>query len=319
MFLLFLPGQIPSTVSSPIKSNTKWKQNGVTIAEGNGKGDQLNQLSAPNGIYVDDDHQCVYITDTQNHRIVQWKSDAKIGRVVAGGNGQGGEINQLSHPTNVIVEKRTDSLIICDMRNKRVVRWPRQNGTSGQTIISDIDCSGIATDNNGDLYVSDWRKNEVRRWKIGETNGTLAAGGNGRGDRHNQLASPAYLFVDEDHSVYVSDYSNHRVMKWVKGGKEGTIVAGGQGQGKKLTQLDNPLGVVVDHLGNVYVADTSNNRIVCWPKGAKEGRLIVGGNMEGQEADAFCRPLGLSFDRQGHLYVVDQGNNRVQKFEIDTS
>jgi hypothetical protein len=52
----------PST-SSHININTKWKQNGFTIAGGNGKGNQLNQLHWPYGIYVDDDDQCIYIAD----------------------------------------------------------------------------------------------------------------------------------------------------------------------------------------------------------------------------------------------------------------
>ena len=33
-------------------------------------------------------------------------------------------------------------------------------------------------------------KNEVRRWKIGETKGTIVAGGNGQGNQLNQLSYP---------------------------------------------------------------------------------------------------------------------------------
>jgi hypothetical protein len=59
------------SLSSRINNNTKWKQNGITIAGGNGNGAQLNQLSHPYGIYVDDDNQCIYISDWRNHRIVE--------------------------------------------------------------------------------------------------------------------------------------------------------------------------------------------------------------------------------------------------------
>jgi sugar lactone lactonase YvrE len=303
--------------SSPISINTKWKQNGTTIAGGNGGGNQSNQLNTPHGIYVDDDNQCIYIADSLNHRIVEWKSGAKMGQVVAGRNGGGNRMDQLNYPTDVIVDKKNDSLIICDSQNSRVVRWSRRNGTKGQMIISSIDCYGVTMDNNGDLYVSDRIKNEVRRWKIGETNGTIVAGGNGKGNELNQLDLPSHLFVDKDHSVYVSDYYNHRVMKWVKGAKEGIVVAGGQGEGDSLTQLSSSRGVIVDHLGNVYVADTHNNRIMCWSKGSKEGRVIVGGNGYGSQPNQLSNPKDLSFDRQGHLYVVSYGNARVQKFEID--
>ncbi len=91
---------------SQININTKWKQYGFTIAGGNGEGDQLNQLSSPFGIYVDDDDQCIYIADCDNHRIVEWKYGAKIGQVVAGGNGngKGNRMDQLNEPTDVIVD-----------------------------------------------------------------------------------------------------------------------------------------------------------------------------------------------------------------------
>ncbi|CAF4955386.1 unnamed protein product, partial [Rotaria socialis] len=92
------------------------------------------------------------------------------------------------------------------------------------------------------LYVSDVVKHEVRRYQLGEKNGTVVAGGNGQGDGLNQLNEPGYLFVDRDHSVYVSDDRNPRVMKWVEGAKEGIVVAGGQGEGNALTQLYHPNG-----------------------------------------------------------------------------
>ncbi|CAF4110361.1 unnamed protein product, partial [Adineta steineri] len=306
-----------SILANHINTNTKWKQHGITIAGGNGYGNQLYQLSRSEGIYVDVDHQAIYIADSRNHRIVEWKYGAKNGQVVAGGKGEGNRSDRLSFPTGVIVDKKNDSLIICDYENRRVVRWSLLNGKHGETIISDIDCSGLAMDKNGDLYVSDNKKNEVRRWKQGERKKTIVAGGNGYGNHLNQLSYPTYIFVDADHSVYVSDTHNHRVMKWMKGAKEGIVVAGGNGEGNSLTQLSHPMGVTVDHLGNVYVADCSNHRIMRWCKGSKKGSIVLGGNGRGDEPNQFNDPRGLSFDVQDNFYIVEQGNHRVQKFEID--
>jgi sugar lactone lactonase YvrE len=261
----------------------------------------------------------MYIADHSNHRIVQWNSRATSGQVVAGGNGQGIRDDQLTYPTDVVVDKDSDSLIICDGGNRRVVRWPRQNGIHGQIIISDIDCYGLAMDNNGYLYVSDSAKHEVRRWRIGATSGTVVAGGNGQGSRLSQLSAPTYIFVDQDHSVYVSDQGNHRVVKWVKGAKEGIIVAGGQNRGNSLKRLNYPRGVVVDQLGTVYVADYYNHRVMRWPKGANQGSVIAGGKGQGIGTDQLNGPWDVSFDRHGNLYVVDYNNDRVQKFNIDSS
>ena len=250
---------------------------------------------------------------------MEWKSGATSGQVVAGGNEEGSGDHQLSYPQDVTVDKERDSLIICDCSNRRVVRWPRRNGTSGETIISNISCRGLTMDENGSLYVTDGGKDEVRRYRRGESQGTVVAGGNGSGNRLDQLSSPTCVFVDRDHSVYVSEYGNTRVMKWVEGAKQGIIVAGGQGEGNGLIQLCNPWGVVVDQLGTVYVADCGNDRIMRWVKGATQGSVIVGGNGKGGQSNQLNGPFGLSFDRHGNLYVVDSGNHRVQKFNIDSN
>ncbi|CAF2082694.1 unnamed protein product, partial [Rotaria magnacalcarata] len=301
-----------------IPANAKWAQNGVTAAGGTGQGGAANQLNWPQGLIVDDD-QTVVIADYWNHRIMQWKNgDTTNGQVVAGGKGAGKGLQQLYEPTDVLIDKETDSLIICDCGNDRVVRWSRRNGTTqGEVLIDNINCYGLAMDEQRYLYVSDTRKHEVRRYQLGENIGTLVAGGNGRGNGLNQLNMPEYLFVDRDHSVYVSDCCNHRVMKWVEGAKEGIVVAGGQGQGNALTQLSYPDGIFVDTLGTLYVADYGNHRVMRWTQGATQGTVIVGGNGRGAGANQFNIPYGLSFDRHGNLYVADAGNHRVQRFSIE--
>ena len=265
-----------------------------------------------------DDDQTIYVADYENDRIIEWQCNAREGRIVAGGNGRGDRMHQLNQPTDVIIDRETNSVIIADYGNRRVMRWSRQNNTHGEVIISDIDCSRLTMDKNGSLYVSDMRKNEVRRWKIGEKGqGTIMAGGNGQGHHFNQLNTPTGIFVDEDESLYVSDRDNHRVMKWVKDGREGVVVAGGNGRGDSWRQLSCPQGVLVDQLGHIYVADFDNHRVMRWCEGAKEGTLVVGGNGEGQQSNQLNGPTDLSFDRQGNLYVVDYENDRIQKFVVE--
>ncbi|CAF2051501.1 unnamed protein product [Rotaria magnacalcarata] len=304
--------------STYIHSDAEWVQNSITVAGGNGQGSGMNQLFYSWGLYVDDE-QTIYVADTSNHRIMEWKYGATNGQVVAGGNRQGNGTHQLNNPYDVIVDKKSDSLIISDCGNKRVVRWPCLNGTSGETIISNIDCIGLAIDENGSIYVVDHGKHEVRRYSIGDTEGAVVAGGRGKGNRLDQLAYPYYVFVDRDHSVYVSDHGNHRVMKWKEDAKQGIVVAGGQGSGDDLTQLSNPRGVFVDELNTLYVADGGNHRIMRWSKEAAQGCVIAGGNDSGGKSNQLNNPVGLSFDRHGNLYVVDKNNSRVQKFNIDSN
>ena len=300
-----------------VAANARWAQNGNTVAGGHGHGYKTNQLWNPCGLFVDDEHT-VIVADYQNHRIVEWKRGATSGTVLVGGNGGGKRSDQLNEPTDVIFDKETDSLIICEYGNRRVTRWSRRNGNrSGETIIDKIDCWGLAMDDEGSLYVTDYKKHEVRRYHRGATSGAVVAGGYGKGAGLHQLHNPRYVCVDGEHAVYVSDAENYRVMKWVKGAKEGIVVAGGRGQGNDLTQLGLPRGVLVDAAGNVYVADSWNNRVMRWRRGATQGTHVVSANGSGEGATQLRGPTVLFFDRQGHLYLADSNNNRVQCFLLE--
>ena len=137
----------------------------------------MNQLARPLGICFDHQKQTIYVADYDNHRIVARSSSGDNDWIVAGGNGKGNRIDQLNEPTDVIIDQEDNSLIITDQGNRRVVRWSREKREQGQIIIEDIDCWGLAMHTDGSLYVSDWKKNEVRRWKKGDVQGTVAAGG----------------------------------------------------------------------------------------------------------------------------------------------
>ena len=306
-----------------LKSNLKWKQYAQTIAGGNREGDKLTQLFLPHAIYVDhhQQQQHMYIADYGNNRIVKWKLGENEGQIVAGGNGRGSRIDQLNSPLDVIVDEKKKSLIICDHGNRRVVRWPLPNPNGEKEIlIENIWCYGLMMNQNGDLFVCDWENHAVKRWKRGELGkeGTIVAGGNGRGNKLNQLNGPTYIFIDREETIYVSDTQNDRVMKWLKGVREGIIVAGGQGQGNSLNQLFRPQGLVVNEIGDIYVTDHFNQRIMCWSLGSKEGRVVVGGNGCGNGSNQLNNPSNLLFDVENNLYVIDYGNHRIQRFNVDT-
>ncbi|CAF3993142.1 unnamed protein product [Adineta steineri] len=301
-----------SSLEQGVKAKlAKWKQYGIIIGGGNGQGNQTNQLFCPEGIVIDHQNN-IFIADFGNNRIVEWKSYSNNGQIIAGGNRN----DQLRGPRDVIVDTTTNSLIISDSLNRRIVRWSRQNQIKQQILISDIVCFGLAIDKkNRFIYVSDWEKNEVRRWKEGDERGTIVAGGHGKGDRFNQLDHPTFIFVDKDDSLYVSDCENHRVMKWKKNAKEGIVVAGGDGKGSSLKQLSQPAGLIVDDLGRIYVVDNGNDRVMCWCEGDAEGEIVVGGHGKGEKSNQLNYPTGLTFDDEKNFYVVDWGNDRILKYE----
>ena len=137
----------------------------MRVSGGNDYGKAVNQLDGPFGFDIDDDNQSIVIADFDNYRIVEWKIGASNGKVIAGGRGQGNRLDQLNWPTDVLIDKENNSLLIADRYNRRVVRWSQGQGTTqGEVIVDDIDCAGLAMDHRRYLYVSDIAKHELRRY-----------------------------------------------------------------------------------------------------------------------------------------------------------
>ncbi|CAF4147646.1 unnamed protein product [Adineta steineri] len=306
---------IPSVI---IDNNTKWKRNAITVAGRLPFGNQSNELFGPSIVYVDDDNHCIYIADTVNHRIVRWEFGADKGEIVQRKNQPGNPEIILNKPIDVILDKEKKYLIICNFGNRQVMKWSLYSANQVDPVmIRVIPCWGLAMDNNGDLYVSEWDKHQVRRFYDGDRQGTVVAGGNGQGNQFNQLNQPRYIFVDKDHSVYIADYMNNRVMKWKKNAVQGILIAPRQVSDKNPNSLVQPRGVIVDHMGNIYVSNARTHQITRWSPGKIEATTVAGEKESGWGPTQLINPQSLSFDRQGNLYVVDEKNHRIQKFDID--
>jgi hypothetical protein len=76
---------------------------------------------------------------------MKWMEGAKEGIVVAGGQGQGNSLRQLSSPGGVVVDQ-LDTVYVADFWNARIMRWMKgatqgtqvityANGTRGDTFI----------------------------------------------------------------------------------------------------------------------------------------------------------------------------------------
>ncbi|CAF4380083.1 unnamed protein product, partial [Rotaria sp. Silwood2] len=308
---------IPTTIATTTKATTQqlatttvsddddgicaratWNPIGITVAGGGRQGTALDQFNSPGALFVDTDRS-VYVVDSRNNRVMKWDFGAKSGTVVAGGIEAGSDNNQLRRPNGLVIDKKSDSLFLCDLGNLRVVQWSL-GAKSGQPIISNVSCIGITMDNEGSSYLSENDEYRVSKWQRDATSSEIVAGGHGKGSTLNQLFMPSDTFVDRIHSVFVADYWNNRVMQWPAGAKQGIIVAGGNGQGNRTDQLRNPSAVKVDRLGTMYIVDALNHRVLRWHQGATAGNVIVGTHKSGTAANQLWNPSDLAFDQQGN-------------------
>ncbi|CAF4416206.1 unnamed protein product, partial [Adineta steineri] len=90
-------------------------------AGGNGQGGNLNQLSSPHGVIVDDFGQ-IYVADWKNARVMRWCEGKEEGEIVVGGNGKGSQSNQLSGPMSLSIDDE-GNLYVADSWNDRIQKF----------------------------------------------------------------------------------------------------------------------------------------------------------------------------------------------------
>ena len=128
--------------------------------------------------------------------VTKWNLGNTVGHIAADGNGQGSRNDQLNYPVGIVVDRGRDSLFISDTSNNRIVQWSLQGARSGKTIISGVPNWGLTMDEQGFLYVSDWNRNEVRRWRVADSQGTLRVKANdGEGEREIDVPLRFFRFL----------------------------------------------------------------------------------------------------------------------------
>jgi sugar lactone lactonase YvrE len=133
---------------------------GSTVATTVAINSSSNILGQIRDLHIDVDNN-VYITDSDNSRVVKFYPNNGIGVILAGNNGTGSAAYQFSSPFGNFVDGN-NTLYVADNSNHRVQMWPA-GATSGITVAGVTGSSGaslthlnkpesIVVDNNG--YVS---------------------------------------------------------------------------------------------------------------------------------------------------------------------
>ncbi len=214
------------------------------------------------------------------------------------------------------------------------------SGDNGPAIQARLNAPvGIAVDKNGNLYISDYINQRVRKVEastgiITTIAGTGIAGFSGDDGPANQaqVRSPEGLAVDSDNNLYIADSFNDRIRKVnASDGKittiagTGTPAFGGDGGPAKDARLRNPLDVVVDNTNNIYIADALNYRIRKINAGDSVISTVVGAGTPGFSGDgglATSAQIGpiiqFKVDTAGNILLGDYNNLRIRRVAADT-
>lgn len=261
-----------------------------------------------------DNNSNLYVNDYFNNRIIKFSNGSLVGTPLTSGVGSG--LSQVFYPTGSIMDTH-GNLYICDTVNARIVKYTNISSTSTSLpIIGQVVAGGswgagynqqevawgVAIDNLGNIYVSDYSLNRVMKWVLGLLNATVAAGaGNGTaGNGTNQLSGPIGIYVDQSLALYVADFSNNRIQKFSSGLSMVITVAGGNGQ------LRCPTDVTVDVYGAIYV----------WAIGGLY-RFYPGSNSGTNVISTYTFGYGFKFDSIGNVYVADFSMSAIRKYSTN--
>ncbi len=331
----------------------------------------LASLFQPVGIAIGPDGN-LYIADQANSRIRKVDLVTGIITTVAGNgtlafSGDGGPATsaQLYYPTDVIFDP-AGNFYIADSANQRVRKVDAQTG-----IITTVAGSGtqgfagdggpataaafslpaaLAFDAAGNLYISDFGNERIRRMDTGGIvttiagNGSEALGGDGGSATGAQLLiGPRDVVFDAVGNLYVADHFNNRIRKVDPNGVISTFAGTGKGYYREpplnpngdphfsgdggpatLAHISNPAAAAFDRAGNLFIADAGNERIrkvnAAGIISTYAGTGVSAYNGDGIPATTAQLSVdgGLAFDAAGNLYIADTFNNRVRKVDAST-
>jgi hypothetical protein len=291
---------------------------------------QGRAMNQPHSVFVDDDND-LYVSDTNNHRIIVWtneiSSSAQVAQVVLGqfstgpvdltigGNCPNAALvtqKGLNAPTNVYVSG--NDVFVADTTNSRILRFVKP-----------------LTDSKPAANV------------IGQVNFTT----NGGACANNRLNNPFGIWGDSTSgasNLYVADYSNHRVLRLgsAKFGDTQPVFDSAVGQaslvacGAATTQtgLNTPIMGYTGTSGaadGVWVLSYNLNRITKYTQAAAAGfsassTLLLGqprytiimDRFPGVTSQRLSRPISAFIGDSGptpRSAVVDYGANRVLLYD----
>lgn len=203
--------------------------------------------------------------------------------------------------------------------------------------------SDLCIDDAGNVYVSDFENQRIRKIDISGNVTTIAGNGNiGYLDGNNKDAEfdyPRGIVMDIEGNLFISDSWNHRIRKinltdsivstFAGGGiNTGVSSIGDHIDGSDTTaRFYTPSGLAIDGENNIYVADAYNHRIrkitpdaiVSTIAGSGPIGAGVGGYSNGDALTSLLNtPTELFVATDGRIYISDTYNYRVRLLDDET-
>ena len=186
--------------------------------------------------------------------------------------------------------------------------------------------SGVAVDDNNNIYVLDAGTNLVRKIDPGRYVSTLAGNYNGYADGVGNAASFSFsgaapqVCLDTNGDLIIADFFNSRIRRVTPtDGTVTTIAGGGEGDGPALQAgFFFATGITRDLNNNFIIADWHNAKIRKLDRQTNLVTTIAGNGVEGH-ADgpalqaSFIRPGAVAVNSRGEIFVSDYADHCIRR------
>ena len=318
--------------------------------QGSADGQGTNaSFSVPAGITADGQGN-LYVVDQNNFTIRKIDSNNNVttiaGQAGISGSADGQGTNASFNYPNSITRDGQGNLYVTDPSNQTIRKIDSNNnvttiagqvGNQGSANGQGTNATfyyptGITSDSQGNLYVTDLYNETIRKVDSNYTVTTIAGQVGLQGSSDGPAANVDWFItpaitVDGQGNLFVADNVNNDILK-IGTNDSVTTIAGqvgnagsANGQGTNAS-FNTPNGITVDSKGNLYVADSGNDTIRKIGSNNNvttiAGQAGISGRANGQGTNAtFYYPIGITSDGKGNLYVTDLYNDIIRK--IDSS
>ena len=259
---------------------------------------------------AEDSNGNIYVSDTLNNRVLQFKPPFT--------NGMSASL-VIGQPDFVIGDSNTT-----------------QNGLSQP--------AGLAIDGSGNLWVADYFNNRILQYKppfatgmnaslvIGQADFT--SGAFGGATTPSRLTLPMFMAFDASGNLWLTDNGNNRALEFkppFATGMSASLVIGqadffSSGADVTANNLFSPTGISFDSAGNLWIGDTNNNRVLQFEPApaftnGMSASLVLGqpdfvtDTFNFGTQNGFVNPFGIAFESNGNLLVSDLYNSRTMAFK----